>query len=657
MFTTNGLLRTELIMELIMDNNDLDVFGFGTDRSTIFAESTGAELLPGTAIRPGGEGGQGPIALEMQGSNLLEGNFEQVLLGDIAPLDVTVANNEEAPLVLDIDRNGRLEALTDGIMIIRHLFGFAGDVVVRDAVAPDGTRTDAAEITSHIEELGLNLDVDGDGQLTALTDGLMIIRDLFGFAGEIVIRDAVAPGASRDTAEAVTAYLEFLKNLTDGPTINEPPVAVDDSFSIIQGTPAAELAVLNNDSDPDGDILSITDVADPSNGTVRIDGDRVVYNPEAGFFGIDTFTYNISDGNGGTDRATVEVTVTETSTPTPSNPGNTLGTALNITTLDGTSIFSDSVGSDDFYRLELTDRSFTSFRIADLTDNANLQVIQDRNNNGEVDFGETLDIVDRPGTTSELITTILDPDVYYIGVGRAEGDDSNYNLRVDVIPLVDAFAENFQGDGLEAGAGVINPSGDNDLFTFNGTAGDTVTAFANNLTDGGNLRIRIRLLSPDGSQLATTISGQEGSDAGIRDFVLPVSGTYSIIIVAANGDATGSYTLGLSNLSEDTTAITANQSLEESIDFVGDGDFFTFNGTAGDTVTAFVDNLTDAGDQRMRVRLLNPDGSDLAIGSSVTGGSDPEIRDQVLPVSGTYGIIVAGDGDATGDYSLSLNLV
>jgi len=171
---------------------ELDVLGLRNDRSTSNAGSTGEKLLLGTDIIPGLGSGKSAIALEMQGSNLLEGNFEPLLLGEIGPLNVTVANNEEGFLVLDIDRNGRLEALTDGIMIIRHLFGFSGDVLVRDAVAPDGTRTDAAEITSHIEELGLLLDVDGDGELTALTDGIMIIRDLFGFSGDVVVRDAVS---------------------------------------------------------------------------------------------------------------------------------------------------------------------------------------------------------------------------------------------------------------------------------------------------------------------------------------------------------------------------------------------------------------------------------------------------------------------------------
>ncbi|MGK7904798.1 MAG: hypothetical protein AB4352_25995, partial [Hormoscilla sp.] len=119
-------------------DKELDILGFGNDRSTGLVGSTGDELLLGTDMIPGLGSGQSAIALEMRGSNLLEGNFEQVLLGDIAPFDVTIANNEEGFLVLDIDRNGRLEALTDGIMIIRHLFGFSGDVVVRDAVAPDG---------------------------------------------------------------------------------------------------------------------------------------------------------------------------------------------------------------------------------------------------------------------------------------------------------------------------------------------------------------------------------------------------------------------------------------------------------------------------------------------------------------------------------------
>ena len=85
-------------------------------------------------------------------------------------------------------------------MVIRYLFGsaFAGDSLTQNAANFDlGRRTNHQEIRSYLDqayEQGL-LDVDRDGQTLALTDGLMIIRSLFGsaFAGSSLINNAIHP--------------------------------------------------------------------------------------------------------------------------------------------------------------------------------------------------------------------------------------------------------------------------------------------------------------------------------------------------------------------------------------------------------------------------------------------------------------------------------
>jgi hypothetical protein len=70
------------------------------------------------------------------------------------------------------------------------------------------------------------------------------------------------------------------------------------------------ISVLGNDSDPDGDTLSVTSASNPAHGSVVVNADgTVTYTPDPGFTGTDTFTYTISDGNGGTDTATVTVNV------------------------------------------------------------------------------------------------------------------------------------------------------------------------------------------------------------------------------------------------------------------------------------------------------------------------------------------------------------
>ncbi len=91
--------------------------------------------------------------------------------------------------------------------------------------------------------------------------------------------------------------------------INDDPVTSDDSASTPQDTDVT-VDLLDDDSDVDGDTLSITNVGSAGNGTVTNNNDgTVTYTPSTGFFGDDSFTYTIQDGNGGSDTATVNITV------------------------------------------------------------------------------------------------------------------------------------------------------------------------------------------------------------------------------------------------------------------------------------------------------------------------------------------------------------
>ncbi|MBV9957437.1 MAG: tandem-95 repeat protein, partial [Acidobacteria bacterium] len=96
---------------------------------------------------------------------------------------------------------------------------------------------------------------------------------------------------------------------------NRPPDAVDDAAATNEDTPVS-VGVLANDTDPDGDALTISSFTQGLNGTVTSGGGgALVYTPNANFNGSDSFTYRITDGNGGTDTATVTVTVNPVNDP------------------------------------------------------------------------------------------------------------------------------------------------------------------------------------------------------------------------------------------------------------------------------------------------------------------------------------------------------
>ncbi|MBI4168864.1 MAG: cadherin-like domain-containing protein [Acidobacteria bacterium] len=87
------------------------------------------------------------------------------------------------------------------------------------------------------------------------------------------------------------------------------PFAVDDSAATPEGQ-AVTINVLANDIDGNGDPLTVVSVADPLNGSTRINIDSTVtYTPDAFFVGTDTFDYTITDNRDGTDIGTVTVLV------------------------------------------------------------------------------------------------------------------------------------------------------------------------------------------------------------------------------------------------------------------------------------------------------------------------------------------------------------
>src|SRR6185295_17908086 len=86
--------------------------------------------------------------------------------------------------------------------------------------------------------------------------------------------------------------------------------AVNDTPTVAEDSGANVINVLGNDTDVDNDTLTVSAVTQGSHGSVTNNGTSVSYTPNSNFFGTDTFTYTISDGNGGTDTGTVNVTVT-----------------------------------------------------------------------------------------------------------------------------------------------------------------------------------------------------------------------------------------------------------------------------------------------------------------------------------------------------------
>ena len=111
---------------------------------------------------------------------------------------------------LDIDGNAQYDALTDGLLLLRGMFGLDGSALVTGTIASDAAYTESVDIESRIATLGDLADIDGNGDIDALTDGLLTLRYLFGLQGDTLINGVVASDATRKTAEEIEAHLETL---------------------------------------------------------------------------------------------------------------------------------------------------------------------------------------------------------------------------------------------------------------------------------------------------------------------------------------------------------------------------------------------------------------------------------------------------------------
>ena len=111
---------------------------------------------------------------------------------------------------LDVDGNGAVDALTDGLLVLRHRFGFTGATLTGGAVGGGCTRCDGPAVKAYLDGLGLVLDIDGNGALDALTDGLVVLRFIFGFTGSTLTSGAVGGGCTRCDAAAIQPYLASL---------------------------------------------------------------------------------------------------------------------------------------------------------------------------------------------------------------------------------------------------------------------------------------------------------------------------------------------------------------------------------------------------------------------------------------------------------------
>ncbi|MCA9200306.1 MAG: tandem-95 repeat protein, partial [Planctomycetales bacterium] len=146
-----------------------------------------------------------------------------------------------------------------------------------------------------------------NGTLVFNTNGAFDYSPNTGFRGTDSFTYAITDGVNASTEGTVTI------------TVNSAPDAQADAYSTLPGQQLsvdASQGILANDSDADGDSLTITVINSTANGVLDASADgSFSYTPDGGFIGTDSFTYTVSDGLATTDEITVTIVVSSGNTP------------------------------------------------------------------------------------------------------------------------------------------------------------------------------------------------------------------------------------------------------------------------------------------------------------------------------------------------------
>ena len=196
----------------------------------------------------------------------------------------------------DIDDNGQADALTDGLMFLRYAFGLSGDSLVNGLISGDSIHKTSSAIESELAIVFANSgDIDGSGgEVDALTDGLLLLRYLFGLSGNSLTAGVVGPGATLSDSSDLEAYMAGL--MPQAPYIR------------LNGSATVNHEQATTYVDPGA---TATDVVD---GSVTVTTVGSVDSDTAGTY---ILSYSATDSDGNVSRTlTRSVTVADTTAPT-----------------------------------------------------------------------------------------------------------------------------------------------------------------------------------------------------------------------------------------------------------------------------------------------------------------------------------------------------
>jgi cysteine-rich repeat protein len=383
-----------------------------------------------------------------------------------------------------------------------------------------------------------------------------------------------------DGVNAVSAVVDVTVT-----ALNDAPIGVADSLAASEDTASvvAATTLLANDSDVDGDPLSITAVGNAQNGTVSIAGTDVTFLPAANFVGGGSYEYTLSDG-------TVDVTVVVSVAIGDENDAPTAVDDTGTTDEDTAVAFAALAGND-------TDPEAQTLAVTAVSDPTNGTVVLDAGTatftpdadfNGTATFNYTVSdgVASDVGTVTITVAPVNDPPTAVddnettpedtqIVLGTLAGNDAD----IDGPTLtVSAVANATNGTAvLDAGSVTFTPAAN-----FVGTASFTYTVSDGTLTDDATVTIEVTAVNDPPVAVDDTAAVQEGTSVTITHAEL----------LANDSDGGDGAALTLTTVQNASNGTATNNAADATVTFTPDA---AFTGTATFEYVVSDGTLSDVG--------------------------------------------------------------
>lgn len=409
---------------------------------------------------------------------------------------------------------------------------------------------------------------------------------------------------------------------------NNSPVANNDTFELFAND-RPSFDVLANDTDSDGDALSISSTTEPTAGQVAIVDNQIQYTPNTNFIGSDTFSYTISDGNNATDSAVVTISI-----------NNRPPTAVNdsITTLQSQSVSFEPLTND-------SSAAQHTLVVAELTVPSNGQVAL---------LDNVVTYVPAPGFVGQ--------DAFAYTVRDALGDESTASVAVNVnniIPIATADSANTQqntsilinplSNDVDAIGDVLSVSGN--TLPGRGTVERQNDTFTYTPEDGyaGSDNFTYTIVDNFGATATATISidvintlpvTENDSTTTLENVAVEIN------VISNDSDVTGDAisVISVSTPLNGTVSLANNiVTYQPNLDYAGDDLFgYTIEDSHGASTSGFVNVLVSPG-VRLRGKVI---GEDLE-GQVITISYGSKSVSATIDSSGGYEVIIDVEGQSS----------